>query len=109
MATLEELAEIQTVSPGATEMREAGQVYIHLPTLALPEGCEPNRLEALLCLSSHSGYSTRLFLSQPIPARGKNWTSHCIFAKGWHTWSWNNVPANIPPIEILVEHLRGLQ
>jgi len=108
MAIAGQIAELQAVSPGATEITEGGQVYIHLPTLALPDGCSPNRVEALLCLTQHGGYPTRLFLSHPV-GRGSNPSSHCILGRTWHTWSWNYIPANLRPIEILAEHLRGLQ
>jgi len=108
MATPEEIAELQAVSPGAKEITEGGQVYIHLPTLSLPPGCGPSPVEALLCLSQHTGYPTRLFLSQ-APGRGSNPSSHCIMGRTWHTWSWNYIPASLRPIEVLAEHLRGLQ
>jgi len=109
MVAPEHLAELQLASPSAAELMDGGRTYVHLPGLALPAGCAPSQVDALLCLSEHSGYSTRLFLTHPIPARGANWTAHVILGKTWHTWSWNHVPVGLRPMEILAEHLRGLR
>lgn len=95
--------ELRVVVPGAQEMIEAGITFIHLPELKLP--CAPGTVEALLCIQQHSGYTTRLFLSQPVGGKGANWSTHQIFGRTWHTWSWNNVPANIRPAQILRGHL----
>lgn len=102
------LKELQLICEGAKEMNEGGQVLIHLPSLKLPDGCSLKEDEALLCLSQHCGYSTRLFLAHS-PGRGPNPSTHCILGKTWHTWSWNHVPNNLRPAEILAEHLRGLR
>jgi len=104
----EHLRELEVVCEGTKEMSEGGQVYIHLPALKLPDGCALKEDEALLCLSPHSGYSTRLFLVHPS-GRGDNPSTHCILGRSWHTWSWNHVPNTLRPVEILAEHLRGLR
>lgn len=109
MATVEHLNEVQLACAGASMMDESGREYIHLPALKLPEGCRPDQVDGLLCLSQHSGYLTRLFLAQVIPGRGANWTAHVILGRTWHTWSWNHVPSSLRPMEILAEHLRGLR
>jgi hypothetical protein len=97
------MRELQTIVSGAQEMTEGGITYIHLPQLKLP--CAPGAVEALLCIQQHGGYTTRLFLSQPVPGKGNNWSTHQILGRPWHTWSWNNVPANLRPAEILTGHL----
>lgn len=99
--------ELRRISPGAQEMTEGGITYIHMPELKLP--CAPGIVEALLCIQQHSGYTTRLFLSKAVPGKGANWTTHQIFGRTWHTWSWNNVPANLRPAEILRGHLNAFQ
>lgn len=108
MVAIEHLEELQLICQGAKEMSEGGLAYIHLPSLKLPEGCSPAEVEALLCLSSHSGYSTRLFLRERVAGRGNNWTTHCVLGRSWHTWSWNHIPSSLRPMQILAEHLRGL-
>ena len=109
MPSAEDMAEVKRLCLEAKEMGEGGRVYVHLPDLILPDGCQPSKVDALLCLSEHSGYTTRLFLSQPVPSRGVNWTEHSIFGRKWHTWSFNTVSASLRPMQILAAHLRGLK
>lgn len=101
------LGELRAISPGAQEVIEAGITYILLPQLKLP--CAPGMVEALLCIQQHGGYTTRLFLSVQVTGKGNNWSCHQIFGRQWWTWSWNNVPANVRPAEILAGHLRAFQ
>lgn len=108
MIPAEHLKEVQFICEGAQEVSEGGQAGLHLPVLKLPDGCSSKEDEALLWLSQHSGYSTRLFLAHPA-GRGNNWSAHCVLGRTWHTWSWNHVPNTLRPIEILAEHLRGLR
>lgn len=103
------LAELAVLCPGTIVMREGGHTYVHLPALRLPAGCQPPVVDALLCLQPHQGYTTRLFLAAPIAGRGQNWTVHRILDRTWHTWSWQGVPADVRPMEVLAGHLRGLR
>lgn len=65
-------------------------------------------MDALLCPSAHTGYSTRLFLSEQVPGKGNNWKQHQILGRNWHTWSWNQVPETQRLVQILASHLRAL-
>lgn len=103
------IAEIAVISPGAAEMSEGALTYIHLPTLQLPAGCGSQEVEALLRPGpAPDGYTSRLFLSIGFPDKGQNWTVHRILEKTWHTFSFNNVPGDLRPVEILANHLRVL-
>lgn len=104
-----QLAEVAALVPGARVMPDAGPEYIFLPGLKVIVGKEECVLDALLCPVQHGGYTTRLFLSEPIPQRGQNWTTHNILSRSWHTWSWNNVPAYLSPMQILSAHLKALR
>ena len=104
-----QLAEVAALVPGARMMPDAGIEYIFLPGLKLTIGQEECVLDALLCPVQHGGYTTRLFLADPIPRRGQNWTTHNILSRSWLTWSWNNVPANLSPLQILSAHLKALR
>lgn len=104
-----QLAEIVVLVPGARAMPDAGIEYIFLPNLKVMVGQDERILDALLCPVQHGGYTTRLFLSGPIPQRGQNWTTHNILSRSWHTWSWNNVPASLSLMQILSAHLRALR
>lgn len=104
-----QLAEVATLVPGARVMPDAGIDYIFLPDLKVTVGQEERVLDALLCPVQHGSYTTRLFLAEPIPQRGQNWTTHNILSRSWHTWSWNNVPNSLSPMRILSAHLRALR
>ncbi len=106
IVAVDALEEIASVFAGARVVEEGGCTYVHLPRLNLPDGGDA---EALLCLSGRDGYPTRLFLSRAVAGKGNNWSVHRILDKPWHTWSWNNVPADLRPIEILMSHVGALR
>jgi len=103
----EAMEELRQICPDAQELGESGITYIFLPCLKHP--CASGTLDGLLCPQQHGGYTTRLFLSVIIPGKGNNWSTHTILSRTWHTWSWNNVPADQRPAEILAQHLRALR
>jgi hypothetical protein len=106
MAQLETLRHLSTT---ATVMSEAGIKYVYLPGLKVTVAGVVRELDALLCPMQHGGYTTRLFLSAPIPERGKNWTAFTILGRTWHACSWNNVPASLPLLQILRAHLEAMR
>ena len=109
MVTAEELEEIEAICQGAKPMTDGPLQLIHMVDLVVPTGGGPVVIpEALLCLSTHEGYLTRLFLSQRSP-KELNWTIHTILGKAWHTWSWQGVQVNQRLAQILAEHLRALR
>jgi hypothetical protein len=103
------LAGLTAISAAPAEMTEAGTRYIYLPGMKLIAAGAERVLDGLLCPSPHSGYTSRLFLSSPVPERGANWSQHQIVGRTWHTWSWQNVPAELPLIQMVLEHLRALR
>lgn len=105
----EKIDELKASFPEATVSREAGSSYILFPQLKATFAGEVRCMDVLLCPIAHSGYTTRLFLSEPIHARGQNWSEHFILGKKWHTPSFNNVPETLPLKEILMAHLRPLK
>jgi len=104
-----DLNAFASISMGACFMNDAGVNYLYLPGLRIHSAGQILILDALLCPSEHSGYTTRLFLSEPIPNKCNNWSVHTILSRTWHTWSWNNVPANLKLLQILSAHLRALK
>jgi hypothetical protein len=109
MVATEHLQELSEVCGEVRELTEGGKAYIYVSRLRLPAGCVPSEVEGLLCIQEHSGYATRLFLSHPVAGRGANWSVHHILGRVWHSWSWNNVSAQMRPAAILAEHLRALR
>jgi hypothetical protein len=109
MVAADQLQELSDLCGEVRELSEGGRVYLHLHKLKLPSGCVPAEVEALLCFGEHSGYMTRLFLSHRVSERVSNWSVHHILGRPWHTWSWNNVSAQLRPAAILAEHLRAFR
>jgi hypothetical protein len=106
VTTPEALAEIQQVCGGATYKTEGGQNFVFLPGLKITSGHQTFARDGLLTLQAHSGYDSRLFLSEQIPGRGANYQSHTVLGRTWWTPSWNHVrPAR--PIEMLMQHLKA--
>ncbi len=109
------LASLKAVCPGADEKHEAGYRYVYLPQLKVPVGTHIMVLDALLAITGDSGYPTRLFLPEPISERqtiggqAANWTQHTVLGRNWWTWSWRDVPATLPEVQILLSHMRALQ
>jgi hypothetical protein len=110
MQNAEQMEELSKICNGAKEMPEGGYVYVYLPALKLPIGCEPREVEGLLRPGpGPDGYETRLFLSAAFPNKGQNWTTHRILEKTWYTPSFNYIPADLRLIEILANHLTALR
>lgn len=104
-----DLVGLRKTTAEARLFHEGAKKYVHIPVLKVPVNGVTTDLEALLCPGEHSGYATRLFLSQQVPGKGQNWTQHTILGKTWWTWSWRDVPSSLPLTEILLGHLRALR
>ncbi|KTE01917.1 hypothetical protein [Sphingopyxis sp. H115] len=109
MDAAEEFERVRVLYPDAGLLEEGGQAYVHLPALpiATPQGAVTR--EAILSPHAHSGYMTRLFLSESVPSNVNNWTTHILFTRPWFTWSWQNVEATQPWTTILANHLAALR
>ena len=105
MSQADGLAELGLVCPGVSLKTESGQTFVDLPRLKIASGDQVLTRDALLSLQGHSGYASRLFLSQPISGRGVNWTVHTVLGRTWHTPSWRDV-APTRPVEMLLQHLK---
>lgn len=103
------LEPLFAICANPAEMAEGGVSYIYLPELKILAAGTERVLDALLRPGPHNGYTSRLFLSIQVPERGANWTQWQIFGRTWHTWSWQNVPAELPLIQMVLEHLRALR
>jgi hypothetical protein len=109
------VATLHSVCPDAKLLFENGKPLIFLPRLKIRVGSTIKTIDALLCPSEHSGYMTRLFLAEPISecqsikGQPANWSVHQLLSKMWHTWSWQNVPADLPILQILIAHVKAFE
>ena len=110
-----EIAALHDICPNAKLAEENNQEFIYLPELNVTVGNSVRILQGLLCPSNHSGYSTRLFLSEQISERPNigsqpaNWTTHNILTKTWYSWSWQGVSETLPLQQMLLSHLGALR
>jgi len=94
---------------GVTEVVEGARHLFILPKVTLPAGSVPAAAFGIYHASPHGGYSTRLFLEQPI--KGANGTTpqtttEMFFGRTMHAASWNGVPADLLPHEGILAHLQ---
>jgi hypothetical protein len=109
MITSEQLVPLGEVCASAQIMNDGGKDLIFLEKLKVRVNGQSHELDAVLCPSTHSGYTTRLFLAQSFPQKGSNWTIHQFLGRQWHSWSWQGVPDNLPLLQMLMCHLDALR
>src|SRR6185437_4094011 len=109
MCSEEQLAELKSICPDAAPTADGPLRLIHLPKLIVTSDGKDTVVEALLCLTTHTGYPTRLFLSQNFPNRPRNWQTAVVLGRTWHTWSWTGISADQSPTQILIQHLTALR
>ena len=106
---------LREVYPSASIMHDGAYSFVFVPDLRIEVGNGVRSMDALLCPELHSGYTTRLFLAQPIAERPTingqpaNWTQHPILGRLWHSWSWQGVAAEQPLWSMLASHLAALR
>lgn len=109
MVAEDQLDELRAICHEAKPLTDGPLQLIHLTRLEIPIG--EHRFvapEALLCLSPHEGYPTRLFLSER-PPKALNWSVLTVLGRAWHKWSWQGVPSNQRPAQILAQLLKAFR
>ena len=109
MIAPDQLSSLSAVCTQALVMAEAGAEVVYLEKLKVRVNGQTHELDAVLCAGAHSGYTTRLFLSQSFPQKANNWSVHQLLGRQWHTWSWQGVPAELPLLQMLMCHLDALR
>lgn len=104
------LRRIEALCDGpVSRMTEAGRDFVYMEGLRVLVQGKEHKVDALLCLNhTNPTYPTKLYLSKNLGA-GLNWHENpYIFGRQWHSYSWKDVAANRPIIEILALHLSPL-
>src|SRR5437762_673126 len=108
-----EIAELKTLFPGVARYDEGNLVYFLIPSLALPEGCEPNSADALFCpMNRGDGYTSRLFFSSRIRSRvERNWNGQDvrIVERNWFAYSWKIGDSRLRLAQMISAHMCALQ
>ena len=102
-------AAVKEAWPDAEFWEEGGLPYIFFPVLKFVSGDKMLVMKALLCPAHGGSYPTRLFLENQVPNRGENWKNSRIRGHSWWVCSWKDVPASLPWLAILANHLRPLR
>lgn len=111
MVSEDQLAELKKLCPDVRQCEEAGCIYLLLPGLKLPEGCNPVLVDALLCPGARDGYASRLFFSERVQSRAPlNWNANRvrILERNWDAFSWK-VSAECRLLQMLAAHLRAFR
>ena len=106
----DELTELKSYCSRVASACEGGCTYLLLEKLALPEGCTPLVVDALLCPAPRDGYQSRLFFSDLINSgRSLNWNANGvrILDRNWHAFSWKVERPGLRLSEILIRHLEA--
>lgn len=108
----DELRELLRQYPELEEGTEAGITYYIIPSLRLPEGCTPDRVDALLCPKGRDGYSSRLFLERAVTCQAaRNWNASNvrILERNWFAVSWRVSAPNLRLAQLLAAHLEAFR
>jgi hypothetical protein len=105
-----ELESLRVISPQASLVHEGGVTWVLLPMthLTVPGG-GIEVMDTVLCATGQGGYATRLLLERQVTGKTLNWTQVMALGRNWHTWSWQDVPANQSWLQIFAEHTRILR
>jgi hypothetical protein len=107
----DQIEELKTLADGVSVGEEGGFAYLLLPSLQLPAGCSPGKVNALLCPMSRDGYPSRLFFASRVTtAEQRNWNANGIriLERIWYTFSWT-VPTGLRLAQLVAAHLKGLR
>lgn len=108
----DQLAELKALFPGVSIGEEGDFTYFLIPSLRLPDGCQPEVVDALLCPLPRDGYESRLFYSQQINARvARNWhvQNLLILERKWFGFSWKTNREGLRLAQMVMEHLCALK
>jgi hypothetical protein len=105
-----QLQALKNLFPQAELVTEQGRTAVLLPQVKFQAGGARVTRDLVLWPSERDSYSTRLFLSEQVAgATSRVWKSFSLCGGTWWAVSWRGVPATLPWIEILANHLKAFQ
>jgi len=106
-----ELQQLKAFCEGVALLQDGGKTLYYLTNLALPNGCQPGKADALLCDFERDGYESRLYFAKPIACPvERNWNFDGVVAgQRWYAISWKVSPRGRTPRQLLASHLEALQ
>lgn len=108
----DQILELKSIAPDLSIAQDGGYTYIRIDNLQLPDYCQPNVVNALLCPSQKDGYESSLFYSAQISGYRTtlNWNriGVRILNENWYAISWRVNPG-LRLSEMLLIHLSALR
>jgi hypothetical protein len=108
----DQIEELKHCCQAVSACQDGGIDYLLLEGLALPPGCSPARIDALLCPTFRDGYSSRLFFAAQVQSPfARNWNfDGRICERNWHGYSWKtDDPRPMRLAQLVRLHLDGLR
>lgn len=106
----ESLRPIADLCDGRVSFKTEGwRRLIYMERLRFLVGTKQYVMDAILCLNhDNPSYPTKLYLAENVGG-GLNWNeTGYLLGRNWPTFSWRDVPANLPYFDILAAHLAPL-
>jgi len=107
--TADDFATLKAMYPDAEIMADDGVDHVFIPKLPILTGGKNIALNALLRTGEHEGYLTRLFVERQIDGKGQNWKQYQILGRTWFAPSWNHIPADLPILSMLANHVAAFR
>jgi hypothetical protein len=106
----DQIEELKRFFPDVLAAQEGGITYLFLRDAALPSGCNPGRMDLLLCPAERDGYPSRLYFSEKVSCRTNlNWNGNVrVLERQWSAFSWK-VLDGLRLLQMVQEHLRALR
>ena len=105
-----ELQSQRAIAERASVVQDGTILGVLLPGIHIQSPAGVEVMDAVLCPRGQGGYVTRLLLERRVQGRDNlNWQQVMAFGRNWQTWSWQNVPATQPWINIFAAHARVLR
>ncbi|MCK1415322.1 MULTISPECIES: hypothetical protein [unclassified Bradyrhizobium] len=107
----ESLRPIAQLCDGKVSFQTDGwRKLIHMAKLRFRVGSSSHVMDAVLCLNyDNPSYPTKLYLAENVGGEGLNWNEQAyLLGRNWQTFSWKDVPADQPYVDILASHLSAL-
>lgn len=109
----EQIEELKSCYPNLGEIPDGENSFILISSLTLPDGCDPQVVDALLCPFKRDNYPSRLFLSAKISHKGsgQNWNADGVVIAGrkWWAVSWDTKTPNQRLLGMVTAHLQAFK
>lgn len=102
--------ELKAYCAKLSALSEAETTFFLLESLPLPQGCDPEKCDALLCPTAREGYPSRLYFSALVTSPySRNWnvSNVRICERNWFAFSWKVELPNATLRQLLLAHLGG--